>query len=174
MMASHRATRQSGVSREFICNTSLTSLSQHSSPVPMEPPLTAPPPAARVFPPFHSAATAAQPSSSAGKFQISSDYYRKVDKTTDIAGRLPNAVFTLQPHIVQAIIGLAELSDATRKALVAMGKKFYLAHRQYEGSKVEIVDWYVVRTLITSTAAACIQKATIALANVELGRTRTR
>ncbi len=62
------------------------------------------------------AATVSQPSDSAGKFQISSDYFRKVDRTTDIAGRLPNAVYTLPPCLVQAIVGRAELSAATREA----------------------------------------------------------
>ncbi len=71
---------------------------------------------------------------------FSSDYYRKVDKTTDIAGRLPNAVYTLSPHIVRALIGLADVTDATREALVAECKKFYLAARQYEESKEVFVD----------------------------------
>ncbi len=61
-------------------------------------------------------------------------------RTTDIAGRLPNAVYTLPPHIVQAIVGLADVTDATREALVAECKKFYLAHRQYEESKEVFVD----------------------------------
>ncbi len=78
--------------------------------------------------------------SSAGKFQISSDYTRKVDRTTDITGRLPNAVYTLPPRLVHAIIGRAELSAATREALVAECKKFYLASREYEESKVVFVD----------------------------------
>ncbi len=71
---------------------------------------------------------------------FSSDYTRKVDKTTDIAGRLPNAVYTLPPHLVQAIVGLAEVTYATRKTLVAECTKFYLADRQYEESKEVFVD----------------------------------
>ncbi len=46
------------------------------------------------------AATVSQPSSSAGRTLFSSDYHRKVTKTTDIAGRLPNAVYTLPPRLV--------------------------------------------------------------------------
>ncbi len=72
---------------------------------------------------------------------FSSDYHRKVDRTTDIAGRLPNAVYTLPPRLVQAIVGLADVTDATREALVAECKKFYLADRQYEESKEVFVDW---------------------------------
>ncbi len=73
-------------------------------------------------------------------FQISSDYFRKVTETTDIAGRLPNAVFTLPPHLVQAIVGLADVTDATRMALVFECKKFYLANSEYEKSKVVSID----------------------------------
>ncbi len=87
-----------------------------------------PPQAARVFPPLNSAAT----------FQISSDYTREVTRTTDIAGRLPNAVYTLPPHIVQAIVGRAAIR--AKRPLVAACKKFYLAHRQYEESKKVFVD----------------------------------
>ncbi len=93
------------------------------------------------------AATVSQPSSSVGRTLFSSDYYRKVTKTTDIAGRLPNAVYTLPPHILQAIVGRAELSAATRMALVAEGKKFYLAHRQYDSSKEVFVDETTTITL---------------------------
>ncbi len=92
------------------------------------------------------AATASQPSSSPRKFQISSDYYREVTKTTDIAGRLPNAVYTLPPHIIQAIVGLADVKDATRKALVFECRKFYLASKQYERSKEVFVDGSDSRT----------------------------
>ncbi len=84
---------------------------------------------------------------------FSSDYYRKVDKTTDIAGRLPNAVFTLPPHLVQAIFGRAEISAATRKALVAVCKKFFLASRQYEESKEVFVGG--VDDEVTTIALDC-------------------
>ncbi len=80
---------------------------------------------------------------------FSSDYYRKVDRTTDIAGRLPNAIYTLPPRLVQAIVGRAELSAATRVALVAECKKFFLASREYEKSKEVFVDRHPVRTTIT-------------------------
>ncbi len=96
------------------------------------------------------AATVSQPSSGADRTLFSSDYYRKVTKTTDIAGRLPNAVYTLPPRLVQAIVGRAELSAATREALVAECKKFFLAHREYEESKETFVDvCYNMSTTIT-------------------------
>ncbi len=93
------------------------------------------------------AATVSQSSCSAGKTLFSSDYYRKVDRTTDIAGRLPNAVYTLPPRLVQAIVGRAEVTDTTRKALVAVCKKFYLANRQYERCKEVFVHRNTTVTL---------------------------
>ncbi len=100
-----------------------------------------PPQAARVFPPLNSAAT----------FQISSDYYREVTRTTDIAGRLPNAVYTLPPHIVQAIVGRAAIR--AKRPLFAECKKFYLAAMQYEESKEVFVDGQDER--ITTIALDC-------------------
>ncbi len=60
--------------------------------------------------------TSPAPIETVSRLLFSSDFYRKVDKTTDIAGRLPNAVYTLPPRLVQAIVGRAEVTDATRKA----------------------------------------------------------
>ncbi len=90
--------------------------------------------------------TSPAPIETASRLLFSSDYYRKVDRTTDIAGRLPNAVFTLPPRLVQAIVGRAELSAATREALVAECKKLYLASREYEENKVVFVDMYCARS----------------------------
>ncbi len=85
-------------------------------------------------------ATASQPSRSFEPPGFSSDYTRKVDRTIDIAGKLPNAVFTLPGYLVQAIIGRADVENETRRALVVECKKFYLAHREYEENKVVFVD----------------------------------
>ncbi len=85
-------------------------------------------------------ATASQRLSSTENHTFSSNYYRQVDRTTHIADRLPNAVFTLPVHLVQAIVGGAELSTATRQALVAECKKFYLANKEYEENKEVFVD----------------------------------
>ncbi len=72
--------------------------------------------------------------------QFSSSFTRKVDKTTDIDGKLPNAVFTLPPHLVHAIVGLADVTSATREALMAECKKFYLAFREHQKNKEVFVD----------------------------------
>ncbi len=86
--------------------------------------------------------TSPAPIETVSRLLFSSDYYRKVDRTTDIAGRLPNAVYTLPPRLVQAIVGRAELSAVTREALVAGCKKFFLASREYDESKEVFVDWH--------------------------------
>ncbi len=70
---------------------------------------------------------------------FSSDYTRKVDRTVGISGRLPNAVYTLPPCLVQALIGCASVDVGTREALFVVCRKFYLANREYEESEVEFV-----------------------------------
>ncbi len=72
--------------------------------------------------------------------KFSSYYTRKVDRTVDIKGRLPNAIYTLPAHLIQAIIGRAGLTDKTREVMFAECQKFFLANSQYERSKFTYVD----------------------------------
>ncbi len=78
---------------------------------------------------------------------ISSSYWRKVFKTKDIAGRLPNTVFTLPPHLIHAIVCCADVNDASRAAMFAICQKFFIAEREYQTNKRSFANGLTLITL---------------------------
>ncbi len=58
---------------------------------------------------------------------FSSWYTRKVTKTVNIDGRLPNALFTLPTHLIRAVVRTAAIDGAARREFHAICRKFLLA-----------------------------------------------
>ncbi len=78
---------------------------------------------------------------------ISSSYTRKVNVTTNIPGRLPNTIYTLPFHLVQAITCRADVENSTSQAMFAICRKFSFAQSDFDDNKLTDDDqWSTLTT----------------------------
>ncbi len=78
------------------------------------------------------------------RLSITADYYCPVSRTTGIAGRLPNTIFTLIPRTIVAILCRADVSVVSQLSLRVLCKKMHLSMSEFGADRTVYTDAWVI------------------------------